>query len=149
MRLLRSGAATFGRKPWFGYLLCALQIFYCASATASASEPPRKPNILLIVADDLGYTDLGEFGGEIHTPNLDRLAREGLRLVNFHATPVCSTTRATLLTGTDHHVAGVGAMYLDQLTRGKPGYEGYLSDRVMALPEMLQRAGYQTFMAGK
>lgn len=149
VRLLRSGAAAFGRNPWFGYLLCALQIFCCTSETASASEPPRKPNILLIVADDLGYTDLGEFGGEIHTPNLDRLAREGLRLVNFHATPVCSTTRATLLTGTDHHVAGVGAMYLDQLTQGKPGYEGYLSDRVIALPEMLQRAGYQTFMAGK
>lgn len=130
-------------------LLCAMAILYCTVAPASAGEAPRKPNILLIVADDLGYTDLGEFGGEIQTPNLDRLAREGLRLVNFHATPVCSTTRAALLTGTDHHVAGVGAMYVDQVTQGKPGYEGFLSDKVMTLPELLRLAGYQTYMAGK
>ena len=138
-----------GWRLRMGCLLAALQIFALTVDTARAAELPRKPNILLIVADDLGYTDLGEFGSEIRTPNLDRLAREGLRLVNFHATPVCSTTRATLLTGTDHHIAGVGAMYVDQFTRGKPGYEGFLSDRVSTLPELLRLAGYQTYMAGK
>lgn len=69
-----------------------------------------RPNFLVIVADDLGFSDIGAFGGEINTPNLDRLAHAGIRLTDFHSAPACSPTRAMLLTGTDHHVAGIGTM---------------------------------------
>ncbi|MFV3452561.1 sulfatase-like hydrolase/transferase, partial [Mycobacterium tuberculosis] len=69
-----------------------------------------KPNILIIVADDLGYSDLGAFGGEIRTPNLDALAARGLKLTGFHSAPTCSPTRSMLLSGTDNHLAGLGNM---------------------------------------
>jgi len=111
----------------------------------------KRPNFLVIVADDLGFSDIGAFGGEITTPNLDRLAYSGIRLTDFHSAPACSPTRAMLLTGTDHHVAGIGTM-LEMAApgfRGAPGYEGYLNDRVVALPELLRDAGYQTLMSGK
>jgi arylsulfatase len=109
------------------------------------------PNFLVIVADDLGFSDIGAFGGEIATPNLDKLALAGLRLTDFHSAPACSPTRAMLMTGTDHHIAGIGTM-LEVVVpgfAGAPGYEGYLNDRVVALPELLRDAGYLTLMAGK
>ena len=110
-----------------------------------------RPNILLIVADDLGFSDIGAFGGEIKTPHLDRLALAGLRFTNFHTASTCSPTRAMLLSGTDHHLAGLGTM-AEALTpelQGKPGYEGVLNERVAALPELLNDAGYYTVMSGK
>ncbi|WP_441293415.1 arylsulfatase [Mycobacterium malmoense] len=111
----------------------------------------KRPNFLVIVADDLGFSDIGAFGGEIETPNLDRLAHAGIRLTDFHSAPACSPTRAMLLTGTDHHVAGIGTMLevAGPEFRGAPGYEGYLNDRVVALPELLRDAGYLTLMSGK
>ena len=75
----------------------------------------KRPNFLVIVADDLGFSDIGAFGGEIHTPNLDRLAYAGLRLTDFHSAPACSPTRAMLMTGTDHHIAGLGTDALGDL----------------------------------
>jgi arylsulfatase A-like enzyme len=122
-----------------------------SSASASVSAPASRPNILLIVADDMGYSDLGSFGGEIKTPNLDQLAGEGTRLVNFHAGPTCSPTRSMIMSGTYNHQAGLGAMaeWTAVNQRGQPGYEGFLNDRVVALPRLLQDAGYYTFMAGK
>lgn len=110
-----------------------------------------RPNFLVIVADDLGYSDIGAFGGEIKTPNLDRLAYQGIRFTDFHSAPACSPTRAMLLTGTDHHVAGIGTMLEVAVPgfQGAPGYEGYLNDRVVALPELLREAGYLTLMSGK
>ncbi|KAA8735396.1 arylsulfatase [Acinetobacter qingfengensis] len=111
----------------------------------------NRPNILLIVADDLGFSDIGAFGGEIKTPNLDKLALAGLRFTNFHTASTCSPTRAMLLSGTDHHLAGLGTM-AEALTpelEGKAGYEGVLNDKVAALPELLRDAGYYTIMSGK
>jgi arylsulfatase A-like enzyme len=111
----------------------------------------NRPNFLIIIADDLGYSDIGAFGGEIRTPHLDELARQGLLLSNFHASPLCSVTRAMLLAGTDSRVAGFGEMYesIAPNQRGKPGYEGYLSNRVAALSEILLPQGYRTFLSGK
>ena len=117
----------------------------------SSSAEPLHPNILLIVADDLGYSDVGSFGGEIATPTLDRLANEGLRLSNFHVLPSCSPTRSVLLSGTDNHVAGIGTMgeLLTPEMAGQPGYEGYLNFQVASLPEVLKAGGYHTYMVGK
>lgn len=111
----------------------------------------KRPNFLVIVADDLGFSDLGAFGGEIATPNLDALAHAGVRFTDFHTASACSPTRAMLLSGTDHHVAGIGTMAeaLPPHLADKPGYEGYLNERVAALPELLHEAGYFTAMAGK
>jgi arylsulfatase A-like enzyme len=111
----------------------------------------KRPNFLVIVADDLGFSDIGAFGAEINTPNLDRLAYAGCRFTDFHSAPACSPTRAMLLTGTDHHVAGIGTMLEVAAPgfAGAPGYEGYLNERVVALPELLRDAGYLTLMAGK
>lgn len=111
----------------------------------------KRPNFLVIVADDLGFSDIGAFGGEIATPHLDALAMEGLRLTNFHSAPACAPTRAMLMTGVDPHIAGLGTHVevLHPTQRGKPGYEGYLNERVATLPELLRDAGYLTLMSGK
>ncbi|MDH3989991.1 MAG: arylsulfatase [Gammaproteobacteria bacterium] len=116
------------------------------------AEPVGRPNILLIVADDLGFSDLGAYGGEISTPTLDKLASSGgLQLTNFHAAPTCSPTRSMIMSGTYNHQAGLGAMaeWVADNQRDQPGYEGYLNDRVAPLPALLSDAGYYTFMAGK
>ena len=135
--------------------LAALLLTACAmrptAPPASATAP--RPDILLIVADDLGWSDLGAWGGEIETPNLDALANRGVRLTNFHTAPTCSPTRAMLLTGVDHHRAGLGTMsetlaFVPQY-RGQPGYEGHLNQRVVTVAELLRDAGYATLMAGK
>lgn len=122
-----------------------------ASAAASAPAAARQPNFLVIVADDLGWSDLGAFGGEIATPNLDALAIKGVRLTGFHTAPTCSPTRAMLLSGTDNHRAGLGNMA--ELTaanqKGKPGYEGHLRPDVASLAERLGAGGYRTLMSGK
>ena len=117
----------------------------------AADGPQGKPNILLIVADDMGYSDLGCFGGEIRTPNLDALARRGLRATNFYVAPSCSPSRSMLLTGTDNHVAGIGNMaeWTGPTQRGKPGYEGYLNTRVTTIATLLRDGGYHTYMAAK
>ncbi|GME64850.1 arylsulfatase [Neofusicoccum parvum] len=111
----------------------------------------KRPNFLIIVADDLGFSDVGAFGSEIKTPNIDSLMKGGVRFTDFHAASACSPTRSMLLTGTDHHIAGVGAMWehIPEFQRGKPGYEGYLNDRVVPLPELLRESGYHTILSGK
>ena len=117
---------------------------------ARADDPPRPPNFLLIVADDLGFSDIGAFGGEIATPNLDALAQQGVRITQFHSQPVCAPTRAELLTGTDTHIAGEGWMGGGPpATQGKPGYEDHLNQNVASVAELLGQAGYYTVMAGK
>ncbi|KAF2143938.1 uncharacterized protein K452DRAFT_268447 [Aplosporella prunicola CBS 121167] len=118
------------------------------------APPPKKPNILVMVADDLGFSDTGPYGSEIATPYLDRLAREGLRMTDFHTAASCSPTRAMLLSGTDSHIAGLGAMAewmnkAPEVFAGRAGYEGYLNKKVAAMPEVLQENGYFTVMSGK
>ncbi len=136
------------RRPALSRLLAGA--FLGLAATAAHAQDAR-PNIVLIVADDLGYSDLGAFGSEIATPNLDALASGGVQLTGFYAAPACSPTRAMLLTGTDNHVAGLGNMaeLMADSQRGRPGYEGGLNDRVVTFPQLLQDAGYRTYMTGK
>ena len=116
----------------------------------------KRPNFLIIVADDLGFSDTSPYGGEIRTPNLEKLSETGIRMTNFHTAPACSPTRAMLMSGTDHHIAGLGQL-AEHMSRSKdpsvfenrPGYEGYLNFRVAALPEILRDAGYYNVMSGK
>lgn len=120
-------------------------------AASAQAAPAKRPNILLIVADDLGYTDLGAYGAEISTPNLDKLASGGVKMTGFYASPFCSPTRAMLMSGSDNHLAGFGDMSELMLPeqRGKPGYEGNLNERVVPMAQVLKDAGYRTAMAGK
>jgi arylsulfatase len=122
-----------------------------APAIASAQSAPRQPNIVIILGDDLGFADMGMFGSEIKTPNLDALARDGVRFTNFYTHASSSPTRSCLLTGVDTHLNGLGNM--DEWTapnqRGLAGYEGHLSRRVATLPQLLKGAGYHTYMVGK
>lgn len=111
----------------------------------------RQPNFILIVADDMGFSDMGAFGGEISTPNLDKLASEGVRYANYYVAPTCSPTRSMLLTGLDNHLVGMGTMheYMAPNHEGQPGYEGVLRTDVPTIAEILRDNGYHTYMAGK
>jgi arylsulfatase A-like enzyme len=128
--------------------LFALAAFFGCTLFSCQQEisPPKPPNILLIVADDLGYADLGSFGGDIDTPHLDELANRGIRFSRFHSSPLCATSRAMFLTGNNNHVAGMG---IQGRREGVAGYEGYLSERIITIPQLLQTKGYHTYMAGK
>ena len=119
-----------------------------AAPALAASQPPntKRPNIIIIMADDMGFSDLGCYGGEVHTPNVDRLANHGQRFTQFYNCARCCPTRASLMTGLYPHQAGVGAMTFD---RHKPGYEGHLNDNCVTIAEVLRAAGYRTAMAGK
>jgi arylsulfatase A-like enzyme len=109
-------------------------------------EAEKKPNILLILADDMGYSDIGCYGGEINTPNIDKLARDGVRFTQFYNAARCCPTRASLLTGLYPHQAGVG----DMVYRNQGGaYLGYLNNSTVTLAEVLKEAGYKTLMSGK
>jgi arylsulfatase A-like enzyme len=106
----------------------------------------RRPNIVIIMADDMGFSDVGPYGSEIDTPTLDYLAANGLRFTQFYNTARCCPTRAALLTGVYQHQAGVGQMVTDL---GHPAYQGYLNDRCVTIAEALKPAGYTTMMSGK
>ncbi|MCU4368633.1 arylsulfatase [Acinetobacter courvalinii] len=135
--------------------LFSLSISACnnddSKESSTVVETQKQPNILFIMADDLGYSDLGAFGGEIHTPNIDELTRAGRILTDYHTAPTCSPTRSQLISGTDHHLAGIGAMA--ELTpkhlEGQPGYEGYLNERSLSIAEVLKDNGYRTYISGK
>lgn len=128
-----------------GRAVAALSLI-AATQDVFAGESAKRPNIVLIMADDLGFSDLGCYGSEIATPNLDRLAAGGMRFTQFYNTGRCCPTRASLLTGLYPHQAGVGHMESDF---GVPGYRGYLNDRCVTIAEVLRAAGYRTLMTGK
>ncbi|MDA7915449.1 sulfatase-like hydrolase/transferase, partial [bacterium] len=116
-------------------------------AASCFGEEPGRPNIVLILADDLGYSDLGCFGGEIQTPVLDSLAYDGVRLTHFYTTGRCCPSRAALLTGEYPHRVGLGHMAGNDLRR--PGYRGRIAEDAVTVAETLSEGGYRTFMAGK
>lgn len=121
------------------------------AVSAVAADAPRRPNIVIILGDDLGYADLGAYGSEIRTPNIDALAKRGVRFTNFYTHASSSPTRSMLLSGVDTHLNGLGNM--DEWTapnqRGVVGFEGYLNNRVVTMPQLLKAAGYHTYMVGK
>jgi len=127
---------------------------WCAAAlaagprrlAAAGERSPSRPNIIVILVDDMGFSDIGCYGGEIATPHLDRLAARGIRFTQFYNTGRCCPTRASLLTGLYSHQAGVGHMTAD---KGLPGYVGHLNEQCVTLGEVMQTAGYFTIMAGK
>lgn len=126
-------------------VLMAVLASVCTAQDAAAGLAPR-PNIMVILADDLGYSDLGCYGGEIRTPNLDALAARGLRFSQFYNGGRCCPTRASLLTGLYPHQAGFGRMTTDS---GLPGYRGFLTKNTVTIAEVLRAAGYRTAMVGK
>ncbi|MCA9178145.1 MAG: arylsulfatase [Planctomycetales bacterium] len=118
-----------------------------ASASAATAAPSAsRPNIVYIMSDDMGFSDIGCYGSEIETPHLDRLAANGLRFTQFYNTARCCPTRACLLTGLYPHQAGIGHMMND---RGHDGYRGDLNRQCVTIPEALKSAGYKSYMAGK
>ena len=128
-------------------------VLVAAVMFAAAPKADERPNIVLIVADDVGFSDIGAYGSEIRTPHIDALAGNGIQLTNFRAAPTCGPSRTMMLTGVDHHRIGAGInraghFRLPQL-RDRPGYEGYLNDRAVTFATVLRDAGYQTLMTGK
>jgi len=117
----------------------------------ATAQQDSRPNFLILVADDMGFSDLSSYGGEIATPSLDQLARDGVRFTDFYVSPTCSPTRSMLLSGTDMHVAGLGNMdtLLSPNQLGQPGYEGVLNEQVVTVASLLRAGGYHTYMAGK
>ena len=131
--------------------ILAFLVLTLSLGTQAALAAETRPNILLIVIDDMGYSDWGTFGSEIRTPNIDSLAAAGVKFTNFYVGPACAPTRSMLMSGNDNHVAGLGNMaeVLTPNQVGQSGYEGHLNDRVVSVASLLEDAGYHTYLAGK
>ena len=129
-----------------GLGVAAMAVPGCAGTSGLRAEKHRRPNIVLMMADDMGYSDIGCYGGEIRTPNLDGLADGGLRFTQFYNTARCCPTRASLMSGLYQHQAGVGHMMGDY---GIDSYRGDLSNNCVTIAEVLKLAGYGTYMSGK
>jgi arylsulfatase len=138
-------------KAVMSLCLCIASSALLLTTGTAVAQQNERPNFLVIVADDMGYSDLGSYGGEINTPVLDDLAQQGTRYTDFYVAPTCSVTRSMLLSGTDNHIAGLGNMgeMLAPNQVGQPGYEGVLNDRVASVASLLRDSGYHTYMAGK
>ena len=129
-------------------LFCVLIFIFTNQplSSISAQDSKQSPNIIVIMSDDMGYSDIGCYGGEIETPNLDGLAENGLRFTQFYNTGRCCPTRASLLTGLYPHQAGIGWMIPNQ---GHDGYRGDLNRNCVTIAEALRPSGYSTYMSGK
>jgi len=122
--------------------------FVAPALIQSRASAAQRPNIVVILVDDMGWSDIGCYGSEIPTPHLDALARNGIRFTQFYNTGRCSPTRAALLTGHYPHQAGMG--HLDNTVRpGHPGFQGKINDTSVTIAEVLREAGYFTAMTGK
>ncbi len=142
------------RSFWLAAAVCALTAWTVSSprvpplSAQAAAQTDTRPNVVVMLVDDMGWSDTAPFGGEIATPNLDGLAARGVRFAQFYATPRCSPTRASLLTGLYSHQAGMG--HLDNVIRsGSIGTTGRLNDQSVTMAEVLRDAGYLTAMSGK
>jgi arylsulfatase len=147
-----STRAVTGRPGILGRLLRTLGVLGIAGLVAApAAAAGRRPNIVIILGDDMGFADMGSFGSEIKTPRLDSLAAEGVRFTTFYTHASCSPTRSMLLSGVDTHLNGLGNMseFTAPNQMGVDGYEGDLNDKVVTLPQLLKDAGYHTYMVGK
>ena len=119
----------------------------CGSVLSSGRRDRDRPNIVVIMADDMGFSDLGCYGGEVQTPNLDRLAENGLRFTNFYNAARCCPSRASLLTGLYPHQTGLG--YMTSVDYHLPGYRADLNEQCVTIAEVLKSEGYHTYMSGK
>lgn len=133
-------------KPVLAALLRAICAALLFSQFAPAAPTTARPNLLLIMSDDMGFSDLGCYGSEVHTPNLDSLAQNGIRFTQFYNMGRCCPTRASLMTGLYPHQAGVGHMMED---RGAEGYRGRLNKQSVTIAQVMHAAGYSTYMCGK
>ena len=135
------------------YHVLSILVFLGALGLTSCSSPPsgpKVPNIVLIMADDMGYSDVGSYGGEIKTPYIDLLASRGLRFTQFYNAGRCCPTRASLLTGLYPHQAGMGGMVSSVTSEPEPGpYQGFLNNHSVTIAEVLKEANYKTYMSGK
>ncbi len=147
-RTLRNLARLpFGKSLAILLLGCATGSLTCAAA----DRTQVRPNFVFVLLDDVGFGDLGAYGGEIATPHIDQIARNGVRFTNFHTASTCESSRAMLHSGIDHHRAGAGTLQVVMADnqKGRPGYEGYLSDRAHSLGQLLRDGGYATYFSGK
>jgi len=134
-----------------GLLLLAILFSFCASPENKTEKEDQRPNIIVLLIDDMGFADLGTYGSEVSTPNIDKLAANGIQFTNYHTAATCSPTRSMLLTGVDNHLTGMGNMVeiMADNQFNQPGYEGFMGQDVVTLPALLKDAGYNTYMAGK
>jgi arylsulfatase/uncharacterized sulfatase len=139
------------RKPLAALLAVLCLAFAFSVAAPAQAAAAQRPNIVFILLDDAGFSDFGAYGGEVATPNIDSLAKGGMRFTNFHTASTCEATRVMLQSGVDNHLAGAGTLgvVIADNQKGKPGYEGYLSDRVHSLGQLMSDGGYATYYAGK
>lgn len=131
---------------YIGLMIFAGVFAFNGLAAQPKTSADQRPNIILIMADDLGYSDLGCYGGEINTPNLDKIAQQGIQFKQFYNVSRCCPTRASLLTGLYNHDAGIGGMTTPQ---NDSGYRGYLGKNTVTIAEVLRGEGYRTAMTGK
>ena len=139
------------KKSMFIILSCILPLTLVAQRTIKKDSINQQPNIVLILADDVALMDFGAYGGEASTPNINRLANQGMMFTNYHASPMCAPSRAMLITGSDSHLTGVPNLpiFLPPEYISKPGYEGILNNKVQTIATRLKNNGYRTYITGK
>jgi len=137
---------SVNKNSIFVFGLLAGLTLSCPKDVSAQKKANKKPNFVLVMADDLGYSDLGCYGGEINTPNLDRIAKQGMQFTEFYNVSRCCPTRASLLSGLYNHDAGIGDMTTPQ---NDSGYRGYLGKNTVTIAEVLKQSGYRTAMTGK